>query len=475
LLLGIRHSERQDNAPPGLVWRRSQEGETLGSIADKFGVRPIDLALYNWHTAEPLEINWYLNHFVGCTQPKGGSYSFTGQEVVAGEGGKNEPGGWLLVPNIPLDVKKGPRLSVAAVRNGRAKHDLQLHVQVVEWLADGCYEKVTGKWLYVFSGSGGVDFSYEAPPETKSSQADPIDDGATAFKRQFPGIFPISAKPDKLEYEIVITAENPVSAGMMAALPGLHDEGEPYYKPGANWYFLSGGLLDQALSQSRERRTTHAFRNTQAVSIDLKNNKRYYFLLSPVQLGPEALKLAMASPKALTPLLKPDDNLLWDPTDPNIWPGRYKGPTFEDLDSGLITLAVIDPYHWAENIAGHGFHDAIQRYVEWLGINQQRSVKSKTVQELTDKTGWTLDQLYIAQLLKGVRDHHPDPGSIDKRLKDPDKWKSNLDEWDRELTQQNAAIIANAYRTLIQLCDWLSSLCLKSENIFTQKRFGFRI
>ena len=255
----------------------------------------------------------------------------------------------------------------------------------------------------------------------------------------------------------MITAEKGPSEGLMAVLSGLRSEGEPYYKPGSNWYFLSGDILNNALSESRDRRNTHAWRNTKAVAIDLKGNKRYYFLLSPVQLGPEALKFAMAHPKGLTPLLKPNDSTaIWDATDPNVWPvGRYEGPTPENIGRSRLTLEVIDPYSWAENIAGHGYHDSLQRYVEWLGINQNSSGKSKTIDELLKETGWTLDKMYIAQLLKAVRDHHPDPKSIDKELKDPEKWKADLEKCDRRLTQTNAEINANAHRTLIQLCEWL--------------------
>ena len=80
LLLGVRYFERKDNPPPGLVWRKGLKGETLGSIADDYGIRWIDLALYNWHTAKLAEVNWYLKHFVGCTLNNGKTYSFSGIE-----------------------------------------------------------------------------------------------------------------------------------------------------------------------------------------------------------------------------------------------------------------------------------------------------------------------------------------------------------------------------------------------------------
>src|SRR5262252_6967350 len=96
LLLGVRYSERKDNPPPGLVWRKAKADETLGTIADEYEVRWIDLALYNWNTTVPLEVNWYLHHYLGCTQNNGKTYSFTGQEQLTGK--PPQKGGWLLVP-----------------------------------------------------------------------------------------------------------------------------------------------------------------------------------------------------------------------------------------------------------------------------------------------------------------------------------------------------------------------------------------
>ena len=104
LVLGVSYAEQKDDAPPGLVWRKVKAGETLGKIADEFGIHWIDLALYNWNTAEPKEINWYLHHFVGCTKNNGMTYSFTGQEKAdVGEGG------WLLVAGPAAGSEEGSR------------------------------------------------------------------------------------------------------------------------------------------------------------------------------------------------------------------------------------------------------------------------------------------------------------------------------------------------------------------------------
>ena len=66
-----------------------------------------------------------------------------------------------------------------------------------------------------------------------------------------------------------------------------------------------------------------------------------------------------------------------------------------------------------------------------------------------------MDQLYIAKMLKAVRDSHPSPGTIDAVLKDANKWKDDLDKWDTRLTQRDAEINANAHRSLLQLTEWL--------------------
>ena len=456
LVLGVRYGERKDDPPPGLVWRKVQKDETLGTIADEYGVRWMDLALYNFHTTNLLEINWYLHHFLNCTLNNGTTYMFTGKEK----------GGWLLVPNIPPSVKKGPSRTVAVVRDGSAKHDTKFQVYVVEWINGaalpnnvGTMLPVSGKWLYVFSGSGGVDFGYDPPPGPTRVDGPQTAQPGSAFQLDFPGVFPIKEAPDKLEYEILVTSESGPAATLIMAVLGKRSADEPYYKVGSNWYFLPDPtILAKALTDARNTRNSHAFRNTTAVTIDLSTNRRYYFLLSPVQLGPAALKYAMANPKGLTPLLKPgDDTAQWDPKNskgPQV--DHYVGPTADDIKSGTMTLPVIDPYSWAESIAESGYPNALEEYVKWLGINSKASGKSETIAKLTSETSWGLDHLYVAQILKSVRDSHKKPGSIDDELKDAAQSWAYLDKWEKGLVVRNAEINANVHRQLMQLTEWLA-------------------
>ena len=197
----------------------------------------------------------------------------------------------------------------------------------------------------------------------------------TAFTHDFPGFFPIKEKPDKLEYEILVTSKEGPSPSLVAAVSGQKDAATPFYKPGSNWYFLSNPLvLEKALTESRDQRLgQHAFRNTTTVSISLKEERRYYFLLSPVQLGPEALKQAMANPKGLTPLLKPGENgNQWDPNSPTgPMNDKYVGPTIQDIEAGTIFLPVVDPYAWPEVIAATVLPAALDDYIRWLGIDSK--------------------------------------------------------------------------------------------------------
>lgn len=447
--LGIRYKERKDNPPPGLVWRKVKENETLVSVANEYGVRPIDLALYNWHTVRQEEINWYLYNFVGCRAHKGKWYIFSTTND------KNK--GWILVPDYPASIKKGPPQSVNVGRNSTAKLDSKLQVYVVEWLASGKTKDVSGKWLYVFSGKAGsgVNFGYNPPPAPSRIDGAANQQPGSAFTLDFPGYFHLKEIPDKLEYEILVTSENGPSTDLLVAAGGKKDDAKPFYNYGNKLYVLSDPtILQKAKTENREKRTTHAFRNSKTVTIDLApdgQSKRFYFLLSPVQLGPEAIKFAMNNPAGLVPLLKSDvdDMVNWGLQDLH----QNIGPTPADINKNPVTLRVIDPYSWAENIAEVVYEDSLKVYVEWM-----RSKKNESIKELSDKTGWaTLDHLYVAQILKSVRDNHPKPGSIDKELKDAAKWKSNLEIWEKELVQRNAELNANAHRDLLQLTQWLDS------------------
>lgn len=448
LVLGVRYEERKDDPPPGLKWRAVKNKETLGSIADEYHIRWVDLALYNWHTINLKEINWYLYNFMGCRKHNAKWYTFSSADAP----------GMLLVPDIPDSVKKSTGKSIDAVRNGSAKSDTKLKVYAFEWLAHGPIVPVSGKWLYVFSGSAGIDFGYDAPQRPQREEEGIFreeDLPGSAFTLDFPGVFHIRERPDKLEHEIFISSEEAPSVSLLHAVTGRKDAGgTPQYKVGNHWHFLSDQMiLKNALEENRDKRTTHAFRPTTAVTIDLASNKRYYFLLSPVQLGPKALQSAMSNPKGLTPLLRPGENTeQWDPMNPtNPDFTKYVGPTADDIKRGWITLPVIDPYAWAENIAEVTFPYFLKEYVEWIS-----SKKNATVTKLEKATTWSLDHLYVAKILKSVRDHHDDPESIDSELKDAAKWKRDLVIWEKELIQRNAEINAAPHRSLIQLIEWLN-------------------
>lgn len=136
LALGVRYKERKNNPPPGLMWLKTKDGDTLENIAYEYGLREIDLALMNWHTDKTDEINWYLYNFVGCRKYEGKFYVFSAHSD------KNK--GWILVPDIPDSIKKAPAQKVDAVRDGKATLDSKLQVRVVEWLASGSAVEVSG-------------------------------------------------------------------------------------------------------------------------------------------------------------------------------------------------------------------------------------------------------------------------------------------------------------------------------------------
>jgi hypothetical protein len=451
LVLGISYKEHKNSPPPGLKWVKLKKGDTFGTIADTYGVRPLDLFLYNWHSVKPFEINWYLKHYVGCRANNGRTYIF--------DGGENP--GMLLVPDVPPSVANGPATVVDAVRNGKATSDSKIQVYVSEWVANGSSVPVSGKWVYVFSGSGGVDFGKKFEPgppllyNPEGLPRDPAGEPFSAFTLDFPGAFSIAEKADKLEYEIYVTSEEDPTPDLLAAV-GVKEKASPGFKTGKNWYFLSDPtILKKATSNGRNSRTTHAFRGAASnglVTIDLSKDHRYYFLLSPVQLGPEGIKAAMNNPDGMIPLLKPGlQTQLWSPDNPD-GPSisTYVGPTAADIKKGRIRLGVIDPYAWAENLAEDVYAYSVTTYATWVS-----SKHNETLDELKENTGWDLPRYSLAKVLKTIRDSHAKPASIDSELKDAAKWKDDLQEWDRLLVEKNATINANVGRDLQQILKWM--------------------
>ena len=324
LLIGISYRENKNSPPPGLKWVKVKKGETLGSISDDYGIRPLDLMLYNWHTVNGFEVNYYLKHYVGCKDHNSRTYLFNGAENP----------GMILVPDVPPAVANGPAKVVDAVRNGKATSDSKLQVYIVEWLANGSSIPVSGKWLYVFSGSGGADFGYLpglGPPVPgrdevpKAAGTEPF----SAFTLDYPGSFHIAEKADKLEYEIYISSESAPTPALLSVV-GAKENTKPNYEPGINWHFLSDPtVLKKAASDGRQTRTTHAYRGKASnglVTVDLSKDRRYYFLLSPVQLGPTGIKAAMNNPDGMTRCLSPVSRRNFGilivpmaPTSPNTW------------------------------------------------------------------------------------------------------------------------------------------------------------
>ena len=454
LVLGISYRERKNSPPPGLKWVKVQKDQTLGSIADEHGIRAIDLMLYNWHTVNGLEVNWYLRKFVGCRGDanKAGTYTFTG--------GENP--GMILVPDVLADVANGPPKDVRAVRNGKATADTKLQVYVYEWLATGGAKPVSGKWVYVFSGSGGVDFGHKPKLPTFSSPRreieiprTPEEEPFSAFTLDFPGQFSIAEKADKLEYEIYVTGENEASTDFLDVV-GAKKAPAPNYELGNNWFFLRDtAILKKATKDGRHTRTSHAYGgkgNNALVTIDLSKDRRYYFLLSPVQLGPEAIKYAMNNPDGLTPLLKPGlQKQQWDPANDTVDTQTLVGPTAADITEGRIKLRVIDPYAWAESLVEDVFAYSVATYVEWV-----TSKHDANLSELQADTGWTLEHFYLARIIKSVRDSHSKPGSIDSELKKgAATWDDDFKKWTDKLIERNATILANVGRDLHQILTWM--------------------
>ena len=65
------------------VDHRVRAGETLASIAEEHGITWRELALFNFHTAVPREVNRYLHEYVGCTRrtKDGKNYVFSDHDV----------------------------------------------------------------------------------------------------------------------------------------------------------------------------------------------------------------------------------------------------------------------------------------------------------------------------------------------------------------------------------------------------------
>jgi hypothetical protein len=285
----------------------------------------------------------------------------------------------------------------------------------------------------------------------------PLSKPHTAFQSVFPGSISISERPDTLEYEIRVTSEADASPGVTSTLTGSDTAGPPAYKSGRLWYFLADkAILKSALKDKRETRTQHKLHASTGIRIDLSTGRRFYFLLSPFQLGAAGLTFAMANPRGLTPLLRPRHNTdLWG----SDWmkatqPIDYFGPTPQDVAHWQY-LNVIDPYAWAEKLAKPLYETSLADYLDWVGTSDLTSGKNATLRNLTIGTRWTLDAYHVAKILESVHKGHPHPSKIADEIEDVGKWRDNLERWDRELIERNAAISARAHFLLTELVAWM--------------------
>ena len=93
----VFHDSRQ------LYEYKVQDGDSLASIAEQIGSTWEDVALLNWNTCVPEEINWYLGNYFVCTKKNGSNYSFSSTDTP----------GLLLLPR-PLRSKGLRRRRVLA-------------------------------------------------------------------------------------------------------------------------------------------------------------------------------------------------------------------------------------------------------------------------------------------------------------------------------------------------------------------------
>jgi len=63
-----------------LVRYKVRTGDSLQSLAGRFGWTWQQLARLNWGTDNPTEINWCLHHYVGCRKNAAGHYVFSDED-----------------------------------------------------------------------------------------------------------------------------------------------------------------------------------------------------------------------------------------------------------------------------------------------------------------------------------------------------------------------------------------------------------
>ena len=467
-------AERYKKLPEDLQWHPIEKGDTLERIANDFGWSLDELLLANWRLSSRKEdkekVNWYLRKYVGCTKDDGnGSYIFTGNE-------KNKKHfGRIKVPKVVGLGPKIPPKEAKQPRDGTGTVDTLLQVAVFEATPEWGRLEVSDKFLYVFSGAG-YDFGYKEPkPLPKNHESNKESDQfGSAYGLDFPGYFNLdpNIKPDTLEAEIYISGEAKPDKEDIKMLSGSDNIGKSKIEYPNKWYFSDSAELSKATAESRHKRWNFQKREFKTVQIKNLKGRRFYFLLSPVKLGPEAIKFAMANPNGLTPLLKhnaasrkkahvkADDDTQTTVVDPaNETPAfdpnssiENAGPTPDDIKQSPISLRVIDPYSWAEYIATEILSRRKKEYEEWFGAK-----KTSTTDDLKKITGWSVDHLFVAEMLKMVADNYPEKGAIESELKNQITWISNMHIWKTKMHDKNASILANLHQALMQIIMWLKS------------------
>ena len=390
----------------------------------------MDLCLLNFGTVDLGQVNWYLRHWVGCSRHNQRWYLFTGEE---------DPG-MLLVPEPfpkqePFDYIDEPGVLYAV--SGESVHvDLGRGIEVFEQCRNGGRKQPEGKWLYVFSAPG-LHFNYQLLRRT-----DPAPSGARRRRNDpgsaFTGLFMRNClargkKPDRLECEIYITPQSPPTAEHMAYIGG--DEavaalrGPERYRRA--WYTLSGANeLKDALNQPRGERDRHGFSSRRNLHLPYCDTPRcYYFLLSPLQLGPSGLASAMARPDALTPLIDPDlQERHWNENGECLPVTAWQGPDLTGASARPLSICVVDPYAWAESIAVDLVDDTIGNFRRWI-----EKGKVENADQLLQTTGWTPEIFGLACLLETVRSSHPEPDRLNARLGDAKGFSRKLARWHKSL------------------------------------------
>ncbi len=90
----------------GFIEYKVRTGDSLSGLARRHGCTWQDIAILNWETEEPDEINWYLEHDFVCSVKQGANYIFDDSD---------EPG-ILLLPYRGSLAKSIPAVTLRATR-----------------------------------------------------------------------------------------------------------------------------------------------------------------------------------------------------------------------------------------------------------------------------------------------------------------------------------------------------------------------